>query len=122
MSQSSSPFSKYVEGDLPELIKLAEGESFIAKYTGLREQEFDRVTANGAKVTDVIPVLDLEDLRTGEPKSWRAGPWRARKALAGANPSVGDVIEVRRVADIGMSHDFLVRVVPEGELSDEIPF
>lgn len=117
----SSRFAKYRRGDLPQLVKLEEGDSFTARVTGEHEYE----GTNGP-----VPVLELVGA-DGAEFGWRASAWRAIDALALADPQPGDIVEVRRLLDRGPSHDYSVRVVPPSEAAgggqaaptdDDIPF
>jgi hypothetical protein len=115
---NSSRFSKYQRDDLPELVKLEEGESFTARITGEHEYE---------GTDGPVPVLELEGA-DGAEFAWRASAWRAINALAVADPQIGDMVEVRRLPDRGRSHDYSVRVAPPTTVlgseggNDAIPF
>jgi hypothetical protein len=90
-------FTKYASSDFPELWKLEVGEERTVKLLGMREYD----GKDGE-----VPVLDLEDYPGGgEPFSYMAGPWRARAALAALDPPDGSVLLIKRLADIGQSHD-----------------
>jgi hypothetical protein len=115
----NSRFAKYQRDDLPQLVKLEEGDSFTARMTGEHEYE---------GTDGPVPVLELE--MDGEEFGWRASAWRAINALAAADPQIGDTVEVRRLPDRGRSHDYTIRVVSAPETGggqvvpsdDDIPF
>ena len=96
-----SRFDKYrTESDLPVLKKLEPGESFTAKLLGDHDYTGD---------SGPIPVLEFRD--DGGEFGWLAGAWKAREELAIADPKVGDVVTVARLADRGRSHDYSIVVV-----------
>ncbi len=97
-----SRFDKYrTEDDRPPLRKPEQFESFTAKLLG----EHDFVGENGR----VVPVLELTD-EIGE-FGWMVGPWHARDELSIADPQVGDMVRVTRLADKGKSHRYKIDVV-----------
>jgi hypothetical protein len=115
-----SRFAKYQRDDLPQLVKLEEGDSFTARVTGEHEYE---------GTDGPVPVLELEGA-DGAEFEWRASAWRAINALAAADPQIGDIVGVRRLPDRGRSHDYSVKVVSAAEAGggqavptdDDIPF
>ena len=88
--------------DLPELKKLDEpGQNFTARLTGDHAYEGD---------DGPLPVLELRD-EAGFEFAWLCGSWHAREQLAVADPQVGDVVTVARLADRGRSHQYSITVV-----------
>jgi hypothetical protein len=105
-------FSKYASSDFPELWKPEVGEEREVKLLGTREYDGK---------DGVVPVLDLEPHPNGgEPFSYMAGPWRARVALDRLDPPDGAVLTIRRLPDIGMSHD--IEIAFAGPDAVEIPY
>ena len=98
-----SRFGQYSDSDWPELRKLEPGESFTARLLGAHEYVGEDAT---------VPVLECVD-DDGE-FGWRAGAWQARKELAAVDPQDGDVIRVERLANVGRSHRYAIRVVSDG--------
>jgi hypothetical protein len=102
-----SRFDRYKGGDLPELIKLGEDESWTGRLVGDREQP----TKDADGVEKVLVILDLIDLKTGQERSFRSGAWRWTDALALADPQNGDVIRISRGRNIGQSHDYGLEIL-----------
>jgi hypothetical protein len=111
---NTTDFSKYRRHELPPLRKLAVGEQFTARMTGVHEW-------SPGPDEPPVPVLELvgED---GEEFGWRATAWRAIDALDRANPQVNSWITVIRKADIGRSHDYSIHVGAKGAGTDELGF
>ena len=72
------------------------------------DHEFNPTPTKEDPKPNPIPVLEFE--RETPPFAWMASAWHALDELALADPQVGDVVRVARLADRGRSHQFDIRI------------